>query len=69
MKDLLIKGWVKMQVLKATIVNDENGQDLIEYGLLAALIAVACVVGMKGVATNINSIFTTVNTELTTASS
>jgi Flp pilus assembly pilin Flp len=28
------------------LVHDENGQDLIEYALLAALLAVACITGI-----------------------
>jgi pilus assembly protein Flp/PilA len=64
MKDLLLKGWVKMQVLKATIVNDESGQDLIEYALVAALIALACTVGMTAVAQNINAAFNTIGNRL-----
>ena len=34
-----------------------NGQDLIEYGLLAALIAVVAVAAISGVATTLNNLF------------
>jgi Flp pilus assembly pilin Flp len=34
-----------------------DGQDLIEYGLLAALIAVIAIAAMTGVATTLNSLF------------
>ena len=34
-----------------------DGQDLIEYGLLAALIAVIAVAAMTGVATTLNTLF------------
>ena len=34
-----------------------DGQDLIEYGLLAALIAVIAVAAMTGVATTLNNLF------------
>ena len=34
-----------------------EGQDLIEYGLLAALIAVIAVAAISGVATTLNNLF------------
>jgi Flp pilus assembly pilin Flp len=34
-----------------------DGQDLIEYGLLAALIAVIAVAAISGVATTLNNLF------------
>ena len=52
----------------ARLVRDDNGQDLIEYALLAALIALACIVVMKLVGTGINTLFTKVDTELVNAS-
>lgn len=36
---------------------DESGQDLIEYSLVAALIALAAVASMQGVATAITGAF------------
>lgn len=44
---------------------EESGQDLVEYALIAALIAVACVAAMQGVATGISSEFTKVSGQLT----
>jgi pilus assembly protein Flp/PilA len=41
---------------------DESGQDLIEYALIAALIALAAVTTIGAVGTKINSIFTTIST-------
>lgn len=46
---------------------DESGQDLIEYALIAALIALAAVTGMKGLATGINGAFTSVTSSLSAA--
>jgi len=46
------------------LIRDESGQDLIEYALVAALIALGSVVAMKGLATGINTAFTTVSTQL-----
>ena len=59
MRDTLLKMYVKFQGLK----NDE-GQDLVEYALLVALIALVCVSGVNNVATAINSVFTNISTSL-----
>ena len=67
MQDLLLKVYVKLQVLKATIVQDERGQDLIEYALVVALIAFAAVAGMNTVATKINAAFSTIGAKLDSA--
>jgi pilus assembly protein Flp/PilA len=41
---------------------DESGQDLIEYALVVALIALGTTAGMSTVATGINSAFTALST-------
>jgi pilus assembly protein Flp/PilA len=43
---------------------DENGATAIEYGLIAALIAVAAITAFQLVGTNLSSIFNTVATKL-----
>jgi pilus assembly protein Flp/PilA len=48
-------------------LKEENGQDLIEYALVVALIAFAATVGMKSLATGINTAFGQISTDLTTA--
>ena len=35
----------------------ESGQDLLEYGLLMALIAVAAIAGVSAIGTTINTVF------------
>jgi pilus assembly protein Flp/PilA len=59
MKDMFLKLSVKLQLLK-----DENGQDLIEYALVVALIAFAATAGMGTLANNINTAFTNMGTKL-----
>jgi pilus assembly protein Flp/PilA len=44
----------------------EEGQDLIEYALVVALIAFAATAGMKTLATDINAAFTSIGGTLTT---
>ena len=46
---------------------EEQGQDLIEYALLVALVALAATLGMKSLATSINAEFVALGTSLTTA--
>ena len=60
MRDFLLKYYVKAQILR-----DEQGQDLIEYALVVALIAFAATVGMGTVASKINLAFTNIGTKLT----
>jgi len=51
---------VKFQALK----NGEEGQDLVEYGLLLALVALVCIATITPVGTTINSLFSAVNGSL-----
>jgi pilus assembly protein Flp/PilA len=60
MKDGLLKLQVKIQ----TILMNEEGQDLIEYALVVALIAFAAVGAMKTLATDINAVYTGIGTTL-----
>jgi pilus assembly protein Flp/PilA len=43
---------------------EQDGQDLIEYALIVALIALAATAGMGAVATQINKGFTSIGTKL-----
>jgi pilus assembly protein Flp/PilA len=60
MKDILLKLYIKIQGL----LSQEDGQDLVEYALIVALIALACTVGMKSLATSIGSAFTAISGKL-----
>jgi pilus assembly protein Flp/PilA len=51
----------------SSLLSDESGQDLIEYALVAALIALGATAAMSTLATTISSAFTTVGTKLTNA--
>ena len=52
-----------MKVL-STLHREESGQDLIEYALLAALIALAATAGMSVVASDINNAFSKIGSKL-----
>jgi pilus assembly protein Flp/PilA len=43
---------------------NEEGQDLVEYALLIALVSLAAITGMKGVASAITSVFSKISTTL-----
>ena len=66
MNNMMLKAFVKMQTLKAQL-KDEQGQDLIEYALVVALIAFAAVAGMNTVAGKINAAFTSIGSMLDSA--
>jgi pilus assembly protein Flp/PilA len=48
---------------------DESGQDLIEYALVAALIAFGAVATMQTLADNINTAFSKIGSKLSSATS
>lgn len=47
-----------------TLLNEDSGQDLIEYALIAALIALAAIAAMRGLANKISNEFNTVGNSL-----
>jgi pilus assembly protein Flp/PilA len=49
---------------KLTVLRDRSGATAIEYGLIAALIAVAAVATMTTVGTNLTAVFGTVASSL-----
>jgi pilus assembly protein Flp/PilA len=53
-----------LRLVRDLLVNKQSGATAIEYGLIAALIAVAAVVVMGTVGTNLSSTFSTVATSL-----
>jgi pilus assembly protein Flp/PilA len=60
MNTMLLKVYVKFQDL----MNREEGQDLVEYALVVALIALGAVAGMKVLAGGINGAFNSVSSVL-----
>ena len=53
-----------MLAILSSVMRDENGATAIEYGLIAAGIAVAIIAVVQGVGTNLNTTFGTVQTAL-----
>jgi pilus assembly protein Flp/PilA len=65
MERFLTRHYLRIQALLA----DERGQDLIEYALVAALIAFGATAGMSSVANNINTAFTSIANKVATYTS
>jgi len=61
MKDLVFKLFRKIRAL-----NDENGQDMVEYAIIMGLIALGATVAMSSLATTIATAFTSVTTRVGT---
>lgn len=57
-----------MKKLLTSFVRDTDGQDLIEYALLAATIGLGALVGMRAVRDALNSEFSSIGTSITGAS-
>jgi pilus assembly protein Flp/PilA len=57
--DHSLKGWMPLR-----LIGDTSGVTAIEYGLIAALIAVAAVIIIGTVGTNLSSTFNTIATNL-----
>jgi pilus assembly protein Flp/PilA len=62
MNDTLLKLYVKFQDLASR----EEGQDLVEYALVVALIAFGATAGMKALASGLNTAFNNISTNLST---
>ena len=45
-------------------VNDESGQDLIEYALLAGFISLVAVVAITNVGTGVNTVYGNIDTQV-----
>jgi len=60
MNNLFLSLYVKLQSLMVR----EEGQDLVEYALLVALIALAAITGVSKVATAVNTVFSNISGSL-----
>ncbi len=63
MNNLLLKMFVKLQDLASR----EEGQDLVEYALVVALIAFGATAGMKSLASGVNTAFSNISSQLGSA--
>ena len=56
----------KLSIKIQNLLKREDGQDLIEYALVVALVAFAATAGMKTLATGLNTAFNHISTTLAT---
>jgi pilus assembly protein Flp/PilA len=57
-----------MQSLFNRFIKDESGATAIEYGLIAALVAVAIIASLNAMSTQLKAVFGNVSSQLETAS-
>ena len=57
----------QLNVLFNALMQDESGQDLIEYALVAGLVGLAAVGAMSGLSTKISTAFNSVGSSLTSS--
>jgi pilus assembly protein Flp/PilA len=55
-----------MKALFKRFVREEEGQDLIEYALLAGFISLVAVLAIQGVGQGLNTVYTNINTTVST---
>jgi pilus assembly protein Flp/PilA len=48
----------------AAFFRDQQGQDLVEYALLIAFIALACIIGLQNLGTAINQTYNSISSSL-----
>lgn len=53
-----------MRALTQRFLNDRSGATAIEYGMIAALIAVVVIAAIKGIGTKLNAKFTAISGNL-----
>jgi pilus assembly protein Flp/PilA len=58
---------VKLRTAARKFIRDDSGATAIEYGLIAALIAVVIIGALSTIGTNLNAAFTTIGSGLVTA--
>jgi pilus assembly protein Flp/PilA len=58
--------WHKLCMQMQEFLSCEDGQDLVEYALVVALIALGATAGMQTIASDINSAFGSIGSSLTT---
>lgn len=56
----MAKVWSRFCATVEAIHNDDSGQDLVEYALVAVIIALAATAGMGSVAKEVNTVFSNV---------
>ena len=56
-----------MKTVFTSFVKDESGATAIEYGLIAAIVAVGIIIGLQNLRDGLNAMFNNLNTQVTTS--
>jgi pilus assembly protein Flp/PilA len=64
---MLLNTLLRLRLALQNLLNREEGQDLVEYALVVALIAFGAVISMKGLSTEIKTAFGTISSDLGTS--
>ncbi len=56
-----------LSLMMQSFLNDESGQDLIEYALVAALVGLGCVASLQSVATAVEGAMASIGSAVTAA--
>ncbi len=59
--------WTPNRTFLEYFCADESGQDLVEYALIAALMGLGCIVGLKNVTSGVTTVFNAAGSTLTSA--
>jgi pilus assembly protein Flp/PilA len=66
MQSLIWKLYAQAQIVRQTL-NEDNGQDLVEYALVIAVVCLGIISGMNTLANGINAAMTTLGSNLNSA--
>lgn len=66
MKNAMLKLYVKSQMVRQAL-KDEQGQDLVEYALVIAVVCLGIISGMNTLANGINTAMSSLSTKLNSA--
>jgi pilus assembly protein Flp/PilA len=56
-----------MNTIVACLLKDESGATAIEYGLIAAIVAVGIIIGLQNLRDGLNTLFNNIDTNVTTS--
>jgi pilus assembly protein Flp/PilA len=63
-RNIMLERLLRVKQILGSLHREESGQDLVEYALLAVMIALAATAGMDSVGSNINVVFSKVGSKL-----
>ncbi|MGB7189030.1 MAG: Flp family type IVb pilin [Acidobacteriaceae bacterium] len=58
---------LKLSIKVKALLSDDRGQDLVEYALVVAIIALGATAAMSALSTDINTVFANIGTSLNAA--